>query len=1047
MPGPPGWTASTASTHKRGGGATLASVRLSAGFPGLPWKGAAGRIAAVSSSPTFSEPGGVQGEFDLATVDPAAAPSTRLRVTVDFPRGGFAFEWTEPVAGAESRRVIGSGTAACHEQPGNFLSTFAWRLEDLRGEGRQESGQILARGSSANAFVARVCKWIEVETAAVEVQLRPPAELRDQAELSWASMPAAGVWVWLQKELLVALKVAEEVRRSGHAGRGGGAGWRAATGIRWVKLRIVPALCEYLPDEEEALMPRVRAVVDFEKLVVELAWYSFLVEGRLGSAHVRPAGVTDLEWRWEFVGATHQESTRRHRSAVHGALDRMAKASPVADREIVALRTLIQTGGQRFTTKLLPGRGAEFWLKLEEDLLAMAVEAERRQRERIVPVPPATPAAPQPEAAENKWEIARRRWEERRRRDEAEAKAQERTRQAEEAERRLAQVELERREREREARRQAAVAARAAQAAQAALKETRAKASEPPPEIPVQVEPLSVEVQMPLMPATNLAGWFLREHAVQWWVSNQTDDLLALPFCRIERLEYQIRTALRVVGPLRGRALLSDEVGLGKTIEAGLVLREYVTRGMVKRFLVVTLPSLVDQWAEELAEKFGLETQTTNAAARSEPETFWPGSPGIVASLHTLKQAGHLEHAQKVPWDMLIIDEAHHLRNRESQAWKAVNILPRQFLLLLTATPVQNSLEELYNLVTLLQPGQLPSPKEFQARFLDPKRPRQPREPEELRRLLQQVMIRNTRSSSGIRLPPRRAHTIFFEAPEAERRFWAEWEVELRAALAQLPPASASLWGRLLLQAAGSSPRAWREALDRFPDAQAAHRWRAAPVEAEGWRSKWSLIPNFARSEGGVVVFTQFLATQAALEEALRGAGVPVVLINGETPAAQRQPLTERFRQQGGVLLLTRSGTEGRNLQFSSQLVNFDLPWNPMEIEQRIGRLHRLGQTRPVQIHNFVARDTLQHHLLDLLQEKLNLFELVVGETGLILGDRFSSDEFAEEILTRWRDAEAASGVRDALEALGDELTAARTTYAETKELDQTLFAQDYESE
>ena len=118
---------------------------------------------------------------------------------------------------------------------------------------------------------------------------------------------------------------------------------------------------------------------------------------------------------------------------------------------------------------------------------------------------------------------------------------------------------------------------------------------------------------------------------------------------------------------------------------------------------------------------------------------------------------------------MLIVDEAHYLRNRESQAWQAVNTLPRQFLLLLTATPVQNSLEELYNLVTLLQPGQLPTPKEFRARFIDPKRPRQPRQPEELRRLLGQVMVRNTRANAGINLPPRRAETVLFEADEAER--------------------------------------------------------------------------------------------------------------------------------------------------------------------------------------------------------------------------------------------------------------------------------------
>ena len=193
-----------------------------------------------------------------------------------------------------------------------------------------------------------------------------------------------------------------------------------------------------------------------------------------------------------------------------------------------------------------------------------------------------------------------------------------------------------------------------------------------------------------------------------------------------------------------------------------------------------------------------------------------------------------------------------------------------------------------------------------------------------------------------------------------------------------------------------------------------------------------------------MVVFTQFLETQAALAEFLRGAKVETCVINGATPAAARHPLTEEFRQRGGVLLLTHSGTEGRNLQFSHRLVNFDLPWNPMEIEQRIGRLHRLGQQHPVHIYNFVQAGTLQAHLLEILQEKLNLFELVVGETGLILGERFGSDEFAEEIFRRWQESDGR--VAEALTSLGDELAAVRDHYGELKQLDETLFAKDYES-
>jgi SNF2 family DNA or RNA helicase len=566
------------------------------------------------------------------------------------------------------------------------------------------------------------------------------------------------------------------------------------------------------------------------------------------------------------------------------------------------------------------------------------------------------------------------------------------------------------------------------------------------PPVSVRIELPEIEFQETALPLSNLDAFRLHEKAAIWWVSNQTDSLLCLPYCRIERLDYQVRTALRVLGPLRGRALLSDEVGLGKTIEAGLVLKELLTRGMVKRFLVLTVPSLVDQWQEELAEKFGLAVATTNNGSwRESAGHFWEDNPGIVASLHTLKQPAHLGVARQIKWDILIVDEAHYLRNRDSQAWHAVSSLPRQFLLLLTATPVQNSLEELYNLVTLLQPGQLPAPKEFRNRFMDPKQPRRPREPEELRRLLGQVMIRNTRANAGLKLPPRRAETVMFSPGPGEREFWQKWEAEFRKRLASLSASQSSLWGRLLLQAAGSSPSAWRTALGKFPDSRAAAAWREESPLAESWTRKCELLTPLAKTEGGVVVFSQFLETQAAIAEWLKSAGAPVFVINGATPAAERQPLTEDFRRAGGALLLTHSGTEGRNLQFCHRLVNFDLPWNPMEIEQRIGRLHRYGQRQPVRIYNFTQQDTLQQHLLEVLQEKLNLFELVIGETGLVLGERFDSDAFAEEVLRRWRDNEGK--VAEALASLGEELESARGAYQEIQKLDQTLFANDYASD
>src|SRR6202007_2725512 len=278
----------------------------------------------------------------------------------------------------------------------------------------------------------------------------------------------------------------------------------------------------------------------------------------------------------------------------------------------------------------------------------------------------------------------------------------------------------------------------------------------------------------------------------------------SLPYCTIDHLEYQIRTALRVTGSLRGRALLSDEVGLGKTIEAGLVLKEYVTRGLVRRFLILTVPSLVDQWAEELETKFSLRCVTTNDPEfRVDPERFWTKENALIASVHTFKQENHLALAVRQPWDMVIVDEAHYLRNRSSKAWQAVNALPRQFILLLTATPVQNSLEDLYNLVTLLRPGHLPSPKAFRQRFINRDRHYEPHEPEQLRSLLGQVMIRNTRANAGIQMPSRRAETVLYESELGESDFWLAWDGELRAALRAIPPGQASPWGRLLVQGAG----------------------------------------------------------------------------------------------------------------------------------------------------------------------------------------------------------------------------------------------------
>jgi SNF2 family DNA or RNA helicase len=172
--------------------------------------------------------------------------------------------------------------------------------------------------------------------------------------------------------------------------------------------------------------------------------------------------------------------------------------------------------------------------------------------------------------------------------------------------------------------------------------------------------------------------------------------------------QHQEDTVRKVLSVFLGRALLADEVGLGKTVEAGLVLAELMLRGRVSSALVLVPPSLVGQWREELVAKFGLESRTTeDAELRSNPREFWARQGIVVASLASARSAKHRDAVTEQPWDMLIVDEAHVLKNATTATYRTVSSISSRFLLLLTATPVENRIEELYNLVSLLRPGHL----------------------------------------------------------------------------------------------------------------------------------------------------------------------------------------------------------------------------------------------------------------------------------------------------------------------------------------------------
>jgi superfamily II DNA/RNA helicase len=160
----------------------------------------------------------------------------------------------------------------------------------------------------------------------------------------------------------------------------------------------------------------------------------------------------------------------------------------------------------------------------------------------------------------------------------------------------------------------------------------------------------------------------------------------------------------------------------------------------------------------------------------------------------------------------------------------------------------------------------------------------------------------------------------------------------------------------------------------------------------------------------------------------------------------EKDAAVERFRDEAPLLLCTESGGEGRNLQFCNTLINFDLPWNPMSIEQRIGRLHRIGQTREVFVFNLVARHTLEEYVLRVLDEKINMFELVVGEIDAILGEMEDEQEFAEMVFSTWVETTEQERA-GAFEELGERMVKARRQYEEVKSLDEKLFGDDFTAE
>jgi len=192
------------------------------------------------------------------------------------------------------------------------------------------------------------------------------------------------------------------------------------------------------------------------------------------------------------------------------------------------------------------------------------------------------------------------------------------------------------------------------------------------------------------------------------------------------------------------------------------------------------------------------------------------------------------------------------------------------------------------------------------------------------------------------------------------------------------------------------------------------------------------------------LVFVNYIGTLEFLRRSFQEHGISHAVFRGGMSNEQKQEAVDHFRDHCQVLLATGIGGEGHNLQFCHTLINYDLPWNPMEIEQRIGRIHRIGQDQPVQVYNFCAGGSIEDRILDILDRKINMFELVIGEIDMILGRLTTEKEFSDLVFELWLEHTDEAQQAKAFDALGTQLKRARTAYEKSKDLDEKLFQDDF---
>jgi len=495
----------------------------------------------------------------------------------------------------------------------------------------------------------------------------------------------------------------------------------------------------------------------------------------------------------------------------------------------------------------------------------------------------------------------------------------------------------------------------------------------------------------------------------------------------IQILDHQIMAAKIVKNDLNGRVLFADEVGLGKTIEAGIMLKEYFVTGMIRNALILTPPSLRFQWQQELKTKFDLDFILNRDDQRFED---FDKHTMLISSLAAAAQEKNAEKLKSIEWDVVVIDEAHRLKNSATQAHRFVKELQKKFVFLLSATPIQNNLKELYNIVEIIAPGLLGSWKNFSSTFtLDKKfRVINPARREMLQDLLRQAVIRTTRNEvrDYIQLTDRIPKTHLLDATKDEIELYFKatnfvrelWQIEkggknfilpLMTLQRQISSSSAALRGSI------------RKKIQKFPKFREELEAIMDFSEQIKTDSKMLTLLEIIKQNNGAkhLIFTEFVDTQDYIYDYLEENEIKAVKFNGQMSTAERNLSVSKFKRDIPILVSTAAGGEGQNFQFCSNVINYDLPWNPMRIEQRVGRVHRIGQEEDVKIHNLAIVGTIEEYILKLLFDKINLFKMTIGDLDLLFEDE-GFEKLPTEIFESYMSATTRIDIENKFSALSE---------------------------